>query len=146
MMKKLFLTGLLALGCMGVLAVALAAEPAPSGTVKIASQSIAIGVGINWGDGTLTYQGKSYAFSVNGLSVADLGISSVTSTGEVFYLNKLSDFSGNYVAGESGIAIGGGGNDVVMKNENGVVVRLHGTQQGVKFTLAAQGVKLQIKN
>jgi hypothetical protein len=34
---------------------------------------------------------------------------------------------------------------VVMKNENGVVVRLHGSQQGVKFTLAAQGVKLQLK-
>ena len=146
MMKKLVSTGLLALGCMGVLAVAVAAEPAPSGSVKISSQSIAIGVGINWGDGTLTYQGKSHTFSVNGLSVADLGVSSVSSSGEVFYLNKLSDFSGNYVAGEAGIAIGGGPNDVVMKNENGVVVRLHGTQQGVKFTLAAQGVKLQIKN
>ena len=146
MMKKLFSAGLLAWGCLGALAVAVAAEPAPSGSVKISSQSIAVGVGINWGDGTLTFQGKNYAFSVNGLSVADLGISSVTSTGEVFYLTKLSDFSGNYTAGEAGIAIGGGPNDVVMKNENGVVVRLHGSQQGVKFTLAVQGVKLQLKN
>ena len=146
MMKKLFSTGLLAMGCLGVLAVAIAADPAPSGTVKISSESVAIGIGVNWGDGTLTFQGKNHAFSVSGLSVVDLGISSVTSTGEVFYLNKLSDFSGNYVSGEAGIAIGGGPNDVVMKNENGVVIRLHGSQQGVKFTLAAQGVKLQLKN
>ena len=146
MTKRLFSAWLLALGCLGVLAVAVAAEPAPSGSVKITSESIAIGVGVNWGDGTLTYQGRGHTFSVNGLSVADLGISNVSSTGEVFYLNKLSDFSGNYVAGEAGIAIGGGPNDVVMKNEHGVVIRLHGTQQGVKFTLAAQGVKLQLKN
>jgi hypothetical protein len=146
MTKRTFAAWLLTLGCVGVFAVAIAAEPPPSGSVKISSQSIAIGVGVNWGDGTLTYQGKTHAFSVNGLSVADLGVSSVTSTGEVFNLNKLSDFSGNYGAAEAGIAIGGGPNDVVMKNENGVVIRLHGSQQGVKFTLAAQGVKLQLKN
>jgi hypothetical protein len=145
MTKRMFATGLLALG-LGVFAVAIAAEPPPSGSVKISSQSIAVGVGVNWGDGTLTFDGKNHAFSVSGLSVADLGISSVTSSGEVFNLHKLSDFSGNYAAGEAGIAIGGGPNDVVMKNENGVVIRLHGSQQGVKFTLAAQGVKLQLKN
>jgi hypothetical protein len=91
---------------------------------------VAIGVGVTWGGGTLTYEGNSYAFSVSGLSVADLGIASIRSTGEVFDLNKLSDFSGNYAAGEAGIAIAGGPSDVVMKNENGVVIRLHGTQQG----------------
>ena len=145
MMKKWVSIGLVALGSLGVSAVALAAEPPPSGSVKISSQSIAIGVGVNWGDGVLSFQGKTYRFSVDGLSVADLGISSVSSSGEVFNLNNLSDFSGNYTAGESGIAIGGGGNDVIMKNQNGVVIRLHGTQQGVKFTLALGGVKLQLK-
>jgi hypothetical protein len=102
----------------------------PSGNVQISSSAVAIGVGVTWGGGTLTYEGNSYAFSVSGLSVADLGIASIRSTGEVFDLNKLSDFSGNYAAGEAGIAIAGGPSDVVMKNENGVVIRLHGTQQG----------------
>jgi hypothetical protein len=124
----------------------LAAEPAPSGTVKITSKAVALGVGVTWGDGTLNYQGKTHSFSVDGLSVADLGISSVTSSGEVFNMTKLSDFSGNYAAGEAGIAIAGGPSDVVLKNQNGVVIRLHGTQQGGRLTLAAQGVKLQIKN
>jgi hypothetical protein len=146
MKRNRFATWLLAVSCVGVLAVAMAADPPPSGSVKISSTAVAVGVGVSWGDGTLTYQGKSYAFSVNGLSVADLGIASVSSSGEVFNLNKLSDFSGNYAAGEAGIAIAGGPTDVVMKNESGVVIRLHGTQQGGRLTLAAQGVKLQLKN
>ena len=68
------------------------------------------------------------------------------STGEVFNLKTVADFSGNYAAGEAGIAIAGGQNDVIMKNEHGVVIRLHGTQQGVKFTLAPQGVAIKVRN
>jgi hypothetical protein len=145
MMKKWLSTWLLALGCLGVFAMAVAAEPNPSGTVTVTSKAIAIGVGVTWGDGTLSYQGKTYAFSVDGLSVVDLGISNITSSGEVFNLNNVADFSGNYAAGEAGIAIAGGPSDTIMKNDKGVVIRLHGTQQGGRLTLAAQGVKFQIK-
>ena len=127
------------------MAVAVAADSVPTGSVKISSQSVAVGVGVNWGNGTLNFQGEAHPFSVDGLGVADLGVSNISSSGEVFNLNRLSDFNGNYAAGEAGIAIGGGPTDVIMKNEHGVVIRLHGTQQGVKFTLAAQGVKLQLK-
>jgi hypothetical protein len=145
MTKKWWLAWLFALGCAGVLAVAVAAEPNPSGTVRVESKTVAIGVGVSWGDGTLSYQGKTYPFSVDGLSVVDLGISNITSVGEVFNLNNVADFSGNYAAGEAGIAIAGGPTDTIMKNEKGVVVRLHGTQQGARLTLAAQGVKFQLK-
>lgn len=145
MTKKWWLAWLVALGCAGVLAVAVAAEPNPSGTVNISSKTVAIGVGVSWGDGTLSYQGKTYTFSVEGLSVVDLGISNITSNGEVFNLNNVADFSGNYAAGEAGIAIAGGPSDTIMKNDKGVVIRLHGTQQGGRLTLAAQGVKLLLK-
>jgi hypothetical protein len=145
MTKKSFATGLIALSCLVAFA-AFAAEPTPSGRVSISSKAVAIGVGVTWGDGTLNYGGKTYTFSVTGLSVVDLGISSITSAGEVFNLNSTSDFSGNYAAGEAGIAIAGGPSDVIMKNEHGVVLRLHGTQQGVRFTLAPQGVAIKLKN
>src|SRR5277367_240584 len=140
-MKKWLSTWLIALGCFGLLTVALAADPPPSGSVKMTSKVVAIGIGVSSGDGTLTYQGKSYGFSIDGLSVADVGIStitsqgevfylnSITSQGEVFYLNKLSDFNGNFSAAEAGIAIAAGPSDTIMKNQNGVVIRLHGTQQ-----------------
>ena len=137
----------LALGCAGMVSLVSAADaPAPSGTVQISSSAVAVGIGVTWGDGTLSYQGQKYAFSVNGLSVVDLGIATVTATGEVSNLNKLEDFSGNYAAGEAGIAIAGGPSDVVMKNEHGVVLHLHGSQQGVRLTLAAQGVSLKLKS
>lgn len=145
MTKKWVSAFLVALGFLGVLAVAIA-DPPPSGTVKISSKAVAIGIGVTWGDGTLTYHGRPYSFSIDGLSVADLGISNVSSSGEVFDLHKLSDFSGNYAAGEAGIAVGGGPTDTILKNQNGVVIRLHGTQQGGRLTLAAQGVKIQLKN
>ena len=51
----------------------MAAEPPPSGTVTISSKSVALGIGVSWGDGTLTMGGKTYPFSVEGLSVADPG-------------------------------------------------------------------------
>jgi len=146
-MKKTWIAKwLVALGCLAVVSMPMAAEPPPSGTVKMTSKAVAIGVGVSWGDGTLSYGGKTYAFSIEGLSVADLGVSDITTSGEVFNLKSVADFSGNYVAGEAGIAIAGGPTDTIMKNENGVVLRLHGTQKGARLTLAAQGVKLKLKN
>ena len=145
MLRKLAMSGVVALAAVGVLSVALAQEPAPSGTVTITSKAIAIGVGVTWGDGTLTFGGKTYPFTVDGLSVVDLGISNITSSGEVFNLKNVADFSGNYAAGEAGAAIAGGQSDTIMKNDKGVVIRLHGTQQGARLTLAPAGVKLQLK-
>jgi hypothetical protein len=145
MLKNLTSKWLLALGCVAVLSTAMAAEPPPSGTVTLSSKAVALGIGVSWGDGSLTFGGKKYPFSVEGLSVADLGVSSITTTGEVFNLKNVADFSGNFVAGEAGIAIAGGPTDQILKNQNGVVLRLHGTQTGARLTLAAQGVKLTIK-
>jgi hypothetical protein len=146
MFKKLTSILLVAVGSLAMLSVTMAADPPPSGTVKMSSKAVAIGIGVSWGDGTLTFGGKTYPFSVDGLSVVDLGVTDITTTGEVFNLKNVADFSGNYVSGEAGIAIAGGPTDTIMKNENGVVLRLHGTQKGARLTLAAGGVKLKIKS
>ena len=145
MLKNLTSKWLLALGCVAVFSSAMAADPAPSGTVSLTSKAVALGIGVSWGDGTLTFNGKTYPFSVEGLSVADLGVSNISTSGEVFNLKNVADFSGNFIAGEAGIAIAGGPTDQILKNQNGVVLRLHGTQTGARLTLAAQGVKLTIK-
>ena len=101
MLKKLASKWLLALGCVAVFSTAMAADPPPSGTVTLTSKAVALGIGVSWGDGTLTFGGKTYPFSVEGLSVADLGVSSVTTSGEVFNLKNVADFSGNYRRGRS---------------------------------------------
>ena len=129
-----------------VTALAVAQDGPPSGKVWVESTSVAIGIGVSWGDGKLTFQGKDHIFNVKGLSVIDLGVSKVTANGEVFNLKKLSDFNGNYVAGTAGATVGGGAGAVIMKNQNGVVLKLTSTSQGVQLTLAGSGVDIKLKN
>ena len=117
----------------------------PVGKIRIESTSVALGIGVTWGDGVLTYEGKEYHFSVSGLSVVDLGIASVTAEGEVYNLDKIEDFEGNYVAGEAGAVVGGGASIAEMKNQHGVVIKLDSTQTGAKLTLAAEGVNIDLK-
>ncbi len=146
-MKQLaFITRVMVVSILVAATFAVAQEGAPSGKVSVESKSVAIGIGVSWGDGVLTFQGKDHKFSVNGLSVVDLGVAKVSATGEVFNLKKLSDFSGNYVAGEAGAAVGGGAGAITLKNQKGVVMRLTGTGTGVKFTLAGKGVDVKLKN
>ena len=45
------------------------------GTVTFTGGAVAIGVGFQWGSGTLTYQGRQYSFRLDGLSVVDVGVS-----------------------------------------------------------------------
>jgi hypothetical protein len=146
-MNKLSMKTLVVLACCCLLTPVWAADDEkPSGTVQISSKSVAVGVGVTWGNGTLTYNGAPHTFSIDGLSVLDLGISSIHTNGEVFKLKNLADFSGHYVAGAAGIAIVGGVDDVIMRNERGVVLRLHGTEKGVRLQLGAQGVNIEVKN
>jgi hypothetical protein len=120
--------------------------PTPSGTVNISAQSIAVGIGINWGTGTLTYKGKDYLFTVKGLSVMDLGVSKATAKGEVYHLTKLSDFSGKYAALEGGFALGKGASDITMKNTKGVVINLTAATEGVQLTLGGKGLSITFQN
>ncbi|HXJ77298.1 MAG TPA: hypothetical protein VMS64_01320 [Candidatus Methylomirabilis sp.] len=135
------------LGLVSVLAVASTApaQNATTGTVTLESKSIAIGVGVSWGDGTLVYRGKKYPFTIGGLSVVDLGVSKVTAKGNVKNLNKLEDFNGNYAAAGAGATVGGGAGVAAMKNQNGVEITLTATTQGVKLALPVAGVDIKLK-
>ena len=123
----------------------MASDAKPSGTVTMQTKAVAVGIGVSWGSGVLTFQGKEYAFKVNGLSVVDVGISQVSATGDVYSLNKVEDFAGTFTAADAGIAVGGGVGAVAMKNQNGVVMKLTSTQKGLKLKLAAEGIKVQMK-
>jgi hypothetical protein len=117
----------------------------PDATVKIQSKSIALGAGINWGEGVLSYQGKDYPITVSGLSLLDLGVSSVSATGKVYFLKKVSDFPGNYFATQATFAVAGGGGELVTANGNGVFIALQSEQSGTRLTLGASGVSLKLK-
>ena len=96
-----------------------AAPPYPVGTVSIDLTSVAAGVGASWGSGVLRYQGNTYRFKVSGLTVGDVGFSTVSAVGNVYYLNKPSDLAGNYAAVGASLAVGGGVGGVSMQKPEG---------------------------
>ena len=67
----------------------------PDATVKLSEGTVAVGIGWSWGKGVLTYQGKTYPFKVEGLTVGEVGVTKAEATGDVFNLKKLEDFNGS---------------------------------------------------
>jgi hypothetical protein len=117
---------------------------ATEGTVTFTGGAFALGIGFQWGNGTLTYQGRQYPFRVNGLSVVDVGATSVTGSGTVRNLRNISDFSGNYVSFSAGATVAGGGALTSLRNQNGVTIEGVTTSQGVRLTLAPGGVNIAL--
>jgi len=116
------------------------------GSVELSGGAVAAGIGYTWGNGTLTFNNHRHNFSINGLSIVDVGASSYSASGNVYHLNKLSDFDGNYVALSAGATIAGGANAVYLKNQNGVVIKVAATEIGLRFNLAGSGVKIALTN
>ena len=116
----------------------------PSATLEFNGGSVAAGVGVSWGAGVLKFQGRSYPFKVNGLSIGAVGLTQASASGEVFNLAKLDDFDGNYVAVGAGLTVAGGGAAAAMKNQNGVTIHVKGTTKGAKVTIGGAGVDIQI--
>ena len=117
----------------------------PDATLRLKGGSVAAGIGFSWGSGTLTYKGKDYPISVNGVSLGKVGITGSSATGEVYNLKNLRDFDGHYNAGGAGMTIAGGRTAVAMTNQNGVKVLIASTNRGVDVTLAGGGVDMAIK-
>jgi hypothetical protein len=117
----------------------------PSGRVTIESRSIAAGIGVTWGDGKLTFKGKDYPFTVNGLSVVDWGISRASAAGDVYNLTDVSKFPGTYAAAEAGFTLAGGTGGITMRNSEGVIMNLRSTSRGASLTLGASGLSITMK-
>jgi hypothetical protein len=138
---------------MGALAGCASQPPAPpptaslgatDGTITFTGGAVALGVGFQWGNGTLTYQGQQYPFRLQGLSVVDIGVTRVTGSGTVHNLRNVADFSGNYVSATAGVAVAGGGSVSTLRNQNGVTIDKVATDQGVRLTLAPGGVNITL--
>ena len=85
------------------------------------------GSGVTWGKGTLILNdGTQHAFEVSGLGITGTreAIVSVQAVGEVFNLQKLSDFEGTYKAAEREVRAGRVTRDVSYSNERGVLLSL----------------------
>jgi hypothetical protein len=155
-MHKLFVS-LLATVLVSTVAVAAAegdsgappvAERAiPSAYVWLSGGSVAVGIGYSWGHGTLYYSKdqKQYAFKLSGVSIADVGVAGITAEGEVYNLTSPADLSGNYSAVTAGATVIEGGSVAYLKNDKGVVIKLHSQTGGLRFNLSANGMHITLQ-
>jgi hypothetical protein len=109
------------------------------------SRSIAAGIGVTWGDGKLTFKGKEYPFSVDGLTLIDWGIAKVSATGDVYNLTDPAKLAGTYVAAEAGLTLAGGVGGMVLRNQDGVVLHLRSTSRGARLSLGTSGLRITMK-
>jgi hypothetical protein len=136
---------LLVVGVMTGFTRAATEHQTPDATLRLSGGSVAAGIGFSWGSGTLTYKGKDYPISVNGVSLGKVGITGGSAIGKVYNLKKLQDFDGHYNAGGVGATLAAGANATAMTNQNDVHVLLESHTRGVDLTIAGAGVEMHIK-
>jgi hypothetical protein len=112
--------------------------------VSIEVMSLAAGLGVTWGEGVLEYRGEKYAFTVNGFSIGDVGVSKVLAKGEVYNLKKVDDFAGVFMAAVAGGTFGGGAGAAAMQNQNGASMVWTSTSKGLSFSLAQAGISVRL--
>jgi len=119
----------------------------PSAYVWLSGGSVAVGIGFTWGHGTLYYSKdqKQYKFKLSGVSVADVGGAGITAEGEVYNLASPADLSGDYSAVTAGVTVIEGGSVAYLKNNKGVVIKLHSQTGGLRFNLSANGMHITLQ-
>jgi|SRR5580658_4736601 hypothetical protein len=119
----------------------------PSGYVWLSGGTVAIGIGYTWAHGTLydSKDQKQYKFKLSGVSIADVGGAGITAEGEVYNLTNPADLSGNYSAVTAGLTVIEGGSVAYLRNDKGVVIKLHSQTGGLRFNLSANGVHIALR-
>ena len=84
-------------GCGGASGPSEVMGHTPDATLEMQqAQAALLAVG-GGGKGTITYHGRTYPFSMVGIGVGGIGVSSFEASGEVYNLEELALFSGSYV-------------------------------------------------
>jgi len=124
---------------------AVAEDKAPDATIRLTEGSVAVGIGWNWGRGELSYQGKTYHVKVDGLSVAEVGITKAEASGTVYNLKNIEDLNGVYAAAGAEGTAGKGMGYSSLRNGKGVVINLKSETKGANIKIAASGLKLTVE-
>ena len=145
-MQRRWIVGLAILGVMALMigTPAIAEDKAPDATVSISEGSVAAGIGWSWGRGEISYQGKTYHFKIDGLSVAEVGITKAEASGTVYNLKDLADINGVFAAAGAEGTAGKGAGVSSLRNAKGVVINLKSETKGADIKLAASGLKITL--
>ena len=137
--------GFMVAGLMLTMATPIFAEERAA-DLTFSGGGVAAGIGYTWGHGTLynSKDQKQYPFKLSGVSVADVGAAGINAEGEVYNLTSPADLAGNYSAVTAGLTIIEGGSVAYLKNEKGVVIKLHSQTGGLRFNLSANGMHITL--
>jgi len=131
-------------GCANQSSVSLEGKPL-SGYVRMTQvQAAYLGSG-NAGTGVLKYKGDTYPFNVGGLGVGGIGVSKIEARGEVYGLQRVSDFAGAYVQARYGVAIDTASTgELWLQNRKGVVMHLKAKREGLMLSLGGAAVVIEM--
>ncbi|MEW6269492.1 MAG: hypothetical protein AB1689_09380 [Thermodesulfobacteriota bacterium] len=137
----------LATGCMGSVKVgpdAVAGQTPDAYVTMQQVQAAYIGSG-STGSGVLYYKGREYPFSVGGLGIGGIGVSTIEAEGEVYQLGDLGEFPGAYAQARYGFALGTfSGGDLWLQNESDVILHLKAKRTGLMLSLGGDAVAISM--
>jgi hypothetical protein len=131
---------------MVVVGAAVPSQAQTTGTVQVEVTKAGFIVGVGGGRGILTFQGRSYPFTVGGLGLgATIGASKTQLVGRALNLRQASDLAGTYTALGGGVAVAGGVASVSLQNAKGVVLELRGRKIGLELSVSLSGVEISMR-
>jgi len=122
----------------------LADDVKPSGKIVIDETQVMILLGGSMGGGTLLLGDDSYSFKTGGLKLGGVGVQKVHITGDVYHLEKVKDFPGNYVELEASAAVIKGKGGLWLKNKKGVTLNLKSNNVGLMLSLSAGSLQISM--
>jgi hypothetical protein len=119
---------------------------ADSGSVRISFVKAGFVIGGAVGNGTMTFQGRTYRLSVGGLTYGfTFGGSQTYLRGRVSNIYRPSDIEGVYGAAGAGATIIRGPQAIVLTNQKGAILELSGNQTGLMVNLDLSGLALTLR-
>ena len=128
-----------------MLVVATLPSQADSGSVRLRVTSAGFIIGAGGGNGTLHFRGKTYPLSIGGVRLGMIGVSSADLVGRARNLRRASDIAGTYTAVGAGLSIAGGAATARLRNANGVVLEVRGTQVGFSASIDLSGLQISMR-
>jgi hypothetical protein len=124
----------------------VSAAYADSGGIRFRVIKAGFIIGGSGGSGTLTFQGRRYDLGIGGLSYGfTFGASETWFRGTVSNINRASDVSGVYAAGNVGAAVGRGAQAIVLTNQHGAVLTLSGNSVGAIVSADLNGLVITVR-
>jgi len=119
-------------------------DPNPDASVWIEEIHVGLfGRTSGFGGGRLRFQGEVHAFTVEGISVAGTGVTSVRAQGEAFSLRRLQDFPGIYTE-VRGAPVDGPVEVYWLRNPRGVRLRLRSARAGALLRFGESGLTITL--